>query len=97
MSNLKGKIALVTGAATRKSMGRAIALQLATEGADVVVADKFAVPPILRSEDKDWRGLHSVIEEMEALGAKGLAVKRMSATARMSTRSWQRPWRSSGR
>jgi 3-oxoacyl-[acyl-carrier protein] reductase/meso-butanediol dehydrogenase/(S,S)-butanediol dehydrogenase/diacetyl reductase len=75
VSNLKGKIALVTGAATHKSMGRAIALQLATEGADVVVADKFAVPKILRAEDANWRGLHSVVQEIEALGAKGLAVE----------------------
>ncbi len=75
MSDLKGKIALVTGAATRKSMGRAIALQLASEGANVVVADKFGVPKILRSEDANWRGLRSLVEEMEALGVKGLAVE----------------------
>lgn len=75
MSNLKGKIAIVTGAASRKSMGRAIAVQLATEGADVVVADKFAVPHAIRSEDADWRGLYAVVEEIEALGSKGLAVE----------------------
>ena len=33
MSGLEGKVALVTGAAAKRSMGRAIALQLAKEGA----------------------------------------------------------------
>ncbi len=75
VSNLKGKIAVVTGAATHKSMGRAIALQLASDGADVVVADKFAVPQVLRSEDAGWRGLYSVVQEIEAFGVKGLAVE----------------------
>ena len=36
MSNpLNGKVAFVTGAAARRGMGRAVALRLAREGADV--------------------------------------------------------------
>lgn len=54
MNTLKDKVAIVTGAASRRGMGRAIALRLAGEGADVVVADKFAVAPSIRPEDKDW-------------------------------------------
>ena len=40
MDALKNKVAIVTGAASRRGMGRAIALKLAGEGANVVVADK---------------------------------------------------------
>ena len=39
MVNLNGKVALVTGAAGKRGLGRAIALRLAEEGADVVVND----------------------------------------------------------
>ncbi len=42
MTELNGKVALVTGAAAKRSMGRTIAVQLAKDGADVIVADKFA-------------------------------------------------------
>jgi NAD(P)-dependent dehydrogenase (short-subunit alcohol dehydrogenase family) len=74
MSELAGKVALVTGAAAKKSMGRAIAVQLAKEGADVVVADKFAVPKSIWAEDADWKGLDSVAEEIRALGRKGIGM-----------------------
>ena len=74
MSELNGKVALVTGAAARKSMGRAIAVQLAKDGADVVVADKFAVPKSIWADDADWRGLDAVVEEIRALGRKGIAM-----------------------
>jgi NAD(P)-dependent dehydrogenase (short-subunit alcohol dehydrogenase family) len=75
MSELNGKVALVTGAAAKRSMGRAIAVQLAKDGADVVVADKFAVPKTIWAEDQDWQGLHAVVGEIEAQGKKGLAVE----------------------
>lgn len=44
MSSLKGKVAMVTGAASKRGMGHAIALRMAKEGADVIVTDKFAAP-----------------------------------------------------
>ncbi len=75
MSELNGKVALVTGAAAKRSMGRAIAVQLAKDGADVVVADKFAVPKSIWADDQDWQGLHAVVGEIEAQGKKGLAVE----------------------
>jgi len=74
MNTLKDKVAIVTGAASRRGMGRAIALRLAGEGADVVVADKFAVAPSIRPEDKDWGGLEAVVKEIRALGRDGLSV-----------------------
>lgn len=67
MYNLGGKVALVTGAAGAHGLGRAIALRLAKEGADLVVNDL--------SEDAASRtGLPKVVEEIEALGQGALAV-----------------------
>ena len=44
MSDLNGKIALVTGAAGEFGLGRAIAVRLAKDGADVVVNDVTEKP-----------------------------------------------------
>ncbi len=74
MSELSGKVALVTGAAAKRSMGRGIAVQLAKDGADVVVVDKFANPKSIWPGDEDWKGLEAVVDEIEAQGSKGLAL-----------------------
>ena len=58
---LNNKTAIVTGA--RRGMGRAIALALAREGANVVVSD-------ISQED-----CQKVVDEIEELGRKGLALK----------------------
>jgi len=58
---LNNKIAIVTGA--RRGMGRAIALAMAREGANIVVSD-------ISQED-----CQKVVDEIEKLGRKGLAVK----------------------
>ena len=67
---LKGKVAFVTGAAAKRGMGRAVALRLAQEGADVMVTDKFAAPKSAWAGDEDWKGLEDVVKEIEALGRK---------------------------
>ena len=74
MSSLKGKVAMVTGAASKRGMGHAIALRLARKGADVVVADKFAAPKSLFPGDEGWGGLNDIVAEIKALGRKALAV-----------------------
>ena len=74
MSGLEGKVALVTGAAAKRSMGRAIAAQLAEDGAYVVVADREAVPRSIWPGDEDWAGLAAVVGEVEGRGGKALAV-----------------------
>lgn len=68
MSILKGKVALITGVASKKSMGHAIALRLAGEGANIVLIDKYAKPNILAPADKEWGGLDAVAKEIESLG-----------------------------
>jgi pteridine reductase len=57
-----GKVALVTGAAKR--LGRAVALRLAEEGADVAVH--------YRQSEKEAR---DVVREIERMGRKGVAVR----------------------
>jgi NAD(P)-dependent dehydrogenase (short-subunit alcohol dehydrogenase family) len=73
-NSLDGKVALVTGAASRRGMGHAIALRLAQEGANVVVMDKYKAPRSLWPGDEEWKGLDEVVGEIEALGKEALAV-----------------------
>ncbi|MFC1863302.1 SDR family NAD(P)-dependent oxidoreductase [Thermodesulfobacteriota bacterium] len=72
MNTLKNKVALVTGASSKKGMGRSIALRLAGEGASVVVSDKFGIPPSIWPEDEGWGGLDAVVDEIKALGGDAL-------------------------
>jgi 3-oxoacyl-[acyl-carrier protein] reductase len=74
MKKLEGKVAIVTGAASKRGMGHAIALRLAGEGADVVITDKLAAPRSLFPGDEGWGGLEAEMAEIEALGREGLAV-----------------------
>jgi NAD(P)-dependent dehydrogenase (short-subunit alcohol dehydrogenase family) len=67
---LKGKVAFLTGAAAKRGMGRAVAVRLAKEGADVMVTDKFAHPKSAWAGDEAWKGLDDVVAEIEALGRK---------------------------
>ena len=67
MYQLDGKVALVTGAAGAAGLGRAIALRLAAEGADLVVND-------LSEEQGIRKGLPNVVSEIEALGRRALPV-----------------------
>ena len=74
MYNLDGKVALVTGAGGRRGIGRAIAIRLAQEGADVVANDLNLLPAREIGEYEGWQGLKSVAEEIDALGRKSLAI-----------------------
>ncbi len=67
MYDLTGKVALVTGAAGAGGLGRAIALRLAAEGADLVVND-------LSEDSSPRKGLPNVVREIEAMGRRALPV-----------------------
>lgn len=59
MYNLSGKVALVTGAGGERGFGRAIAVRLAHEGADLIVNDVVQNP---YSGSSKWHGLDSVVQ-----------------------------------
>jgi NAD(P)-dependent dehydrogenase (short-subunit alcohol dehydrogenase family) len=75
LDGISGKVALVTGAARPRSIGRATALRLAREGASVAALDiarplpDFPDHGVASADD-----LRSLVEELEALGAPALAV-----------------------
>ena len=65
---LKGKVGIVTGAS--RGIGRNIAIELAREGADVVIAARSESEPDPRLPGT----IHSVAEECRALGVRALPV-----------------------
>lgn len=77
MGSLDGKTAIVTGVGRPRGIGRAVALRLARDGANVVISD------ICRKYEGDlafynlgeWEQLEKVVGEIEALGRKALAFK----------------------
>lgn len=71
MYNLQGKVALVTGAGGQHGIGRAIAVRLAREGADVVVNDVRSNP---HGGADSWRGMDSVVEEIRDLGRRAISI-----------------------
>lgn len=76
MGAFDGKVALITGAGGMKGIGRACALRLASQGADIVLTDvKRAQGDLPPQEVKaGWRSIDSVGEEIEALGRRCLRV-----------------------
>ncbi len=76
MYDFKGKVALITGAARKRGMGHATAIRLARCGADVVVNGRYRPPEEFPEEEKaeGWRGLESVVAEIESCGSRGLAI-----------------------
>ncbi len=75
MGMLEGKVALVTGASKPTGIGAAIALRLAREGANLVIADRGRdledFPGYVRIGTTDE--MESLAAEIEKLGVKALA------------------------
>ncbi len=76
MSGLEGKVAIVTGAARMRGIGRAIAIRLAEDGADVVVTGAPRDPATYPEEERrqGWLGVASVAADIEARGRRALAL-----------------------
>ncbi len=74
MPDLDGKVALVTGAASKRGMGHRVAVRLAQEGANVAVMDKFANPKSIWPGDENWVGLEEVVAEIKQTGRQGLVL-----------------------
>jgi meso-butanediol dehydrogenase / (S,S)-butanediol dehydrogenase / diacetyl reductase len=76
MAGLEGKVALITGAGGMKGIGRATALKLASQGADIALTDVQRAPEDLPPAEvrTQWRGVESVAEEIAACGRRGLRV-----------------------
>ena len=76
MGQFDGKVAVITGAGGMKGIGRACALRLAAQGADIVLTDlKRPAGDLPPQEVKaGWRSIDSVGEEVEALGRRCLRV-----------------------
>lgn len=75
MSDLTGKVALVTGAGRHRGLGRAIALRLAEDGANLVVTGLHREPEELPEHEQEmgWTGVNSLAAEIEAMGKQALA------------------------
>ncbi len=78
MYDLDGKVAIVTGASRPKGIGRATALRLAREGADVAIADYGRAGGFADHPDYDQLGqrdqMEAVADEVRALGRKSVAI-----------------------
>lgn len=73
---LNGVTALVTGAARMRGIGRAIAVKLASDGAQVVVASRSRMMSDFPEQERacGWRGVESVAEEIRTLGRRAISV-----------------------
>ncbi len=76
MGDLTGRVVLVTGAGRQRGLGRAMALRLAADGADVAVSayprDPSSYPA--HEQEMGWKGGESVAEEIRAMGRKAVSI-----------------------
>jgi 3-oxoacyl-[acyl-carrier protein] reductase/meso-butanediol dehydrogenase/(S,S)-butanediol dehydrogenase/diacetyl reductase len=74
LTGFDGKVALVTGAGRRRSIGRPIALALARAGCDLVLTGSGKPASAYPADEQaaGWRDVESVADEVRALGRRAL-------------------------
>jgi NAD(P)-dependent dehydrogenase (short-subunit alcohol dehydrogenase family) len=72
---LAGKVAIVTGAGRMRGIGRAIAVRLAEDGADIVATARGRTHEEFPEAERHaaWHGVQSVADEVRALGRRAFA------------------------
>jgi len=94
MDGLTGKVALVTGAGRKTGMGRAIALRLARDGADIVVTDIAA--HLKQDESEEPWGLKNLVGELEAMGRRAFSMVADLRDARQAEEMVEKAWNKFG-
>ena len=76
MGELDGKVAIVTGAGRRRSIGNSTAHALAELGADLVLTGTGRDPTTFPPDEQEigWRDIESTADEVRALGRRALTV-----------------------
>lgn len=76
MADLSTKVALITGAARYRGIGRATALRLAADGADIVICGRPRSAASLPEHEQamGWRGVESLAGEIQSTGRRALAL-----------------------
>ena len=76
MEKLKGQVALVTGAGRMRGIGRAAALALARDGANIAVVGTGRDPATYPQDEQaiGWRDVYSVAQEISGTGREALAL-----------------------
>jgi 3-oxoacyl-[acyl-carrier protein] reductase len=74
LTGFEGKVAAVTGAGRMRSIGRAIALDLARAGCDVALTGTGRSPESYPAEEREagWRDVESVADEIRAMGRRAM-------------------------
>ena len=76
MGELDGKVAIVTGAGRRRSIGNSTAHVLAELGADLVLTGTGRDPSTFPPDEQEvgWRDIESTADEVRALGSRALTL-----------------------
>ena len=77
LTGLDGKVAVVTGAGRMRSIGHAIAIELAKAGCHVSAVGTGRDPASFPDDEKavGWRDVDSVADEVRSLNRRGLALR----------------------